>query len=373
MLPAAITRRSASSVPTLSFSEESSLSDEDLYTWNETLEELWNNTDILEVPSPLGPNQQAALACYSLVFLLGVPGNAMVLWVTGFRMPPSVNTQWFQQLALADLLCCLSLPLLMVPLAQDQHWPFGPLACKLLMSALYVTMYCSVLLLVLISLDRWLLVSRPVWCQNWRRPRWVRLVCGGVWLLALLCSTPHFIYTRERKYGNDKTICRPIYTQQAAWTVAMVRFLLGFLLPFIVIMLCHWMVYRRAAQGPSKGRSSIRSQRTRRVIIGVVLGFALCWLPFHLVDLLMLGVEQHSPQVPHWQFAGVLTLCLAYFNSCLNPLLYVCLGRGFKDSMRRSLRSVFNFLSEEPRGQSTQGQSISYTKSTTDNVQERAV
>ncbi|MFT7803500.1 C5a anaphylatoxin chemotactic receptor 1-like [Arapaima gigas] len=119
----------------------------------------------------------------------------------------------------------------------------------------------------------------------------------------------------------------------------MVRFLLGFLLPFIVIMLCHWMVYRRAAQGPSKGRSSIRSQRTRRVIIGVVLGFALCWLPFHLVDLLMLGVEQHSPQ----------------------------------DSMRRSLRSVFNFLSEEPRGQSTQGQSISYTKSTTDNVQERAV
>uniref|UniRef100_A0A8C9TN90 Complement C5a receptor 1 n=1 Tax=Scleropages formosus TaxID=113540 RepID=A0A8C9TN90_SCLFO len=346
--------------------------------WNDSYYDPLNDTEIIvDVPSPLGPNQQAALACYSLILLLGVPGNAIVLWVTGFRMPPTVNTQWFLQLALADLLCCLSLPLLMVPLAQDQHWPFGPLACKLLLSSLYVTMYCSVLLLVLISLDRWLLVSRPVWCQNWRRPRSVRVLCIGVWLLALLCSTPHFVYIKEHKYGEDKAVCRAFYTAQAAQIVTVLRFLLSFLLPFFVIVLCHWVVYRRATRGLSTGQNqsrglSTRSNRTRRVIIAVVLGFALCWLPFHLVDLLMLGVEQHSPEMPHWQLAGVLTHCLAYFNSCLNPLLYVCLGRGFKDSVRRSLRGVLSFLSEEPSRQQTQRKSLSYTKSTSDNTCERS-
>ncbi|XDV29719.1 hypothetical protein PO909_032766 [Leuciscus waleckii] len=146
-----------------------------------------------EMPlSEIGSRHWFSLVCYSIVFLLGVPGNGLVVWVTAFRMPNSVNAQWFLNLAIADLLCCLSLPLLMVPLAQDQHWPFGDFACKLLNGLFYMMMYCSVLLLVVISLDRFLLVTKPVWCQNHRHPRQARSVCVVVWILALLGGSPQF-------------------------------------------------------------------------------------------------------------------------------------------------------------------------------------
>nr|XP_023699968.1 C5a anaphylatoxin chemotactic receptor 1-like [Paramormyrops kingsleyae] len=331
-----------------------------------------NDTDcsdlLPETPSPLGPNQVAALVCYMLVFLLGVPGNGLVVWVTGFRMPHSVNSLWFLQLALADLLCCLSMPLLMVPLAQDQHWSYGLLACKILSWLLYFTMYCSLLLLVLISLDRWLLVSRPVWCQNWRRPGRARWVCAGVWLLALISSTPHFVFMTEHHHG-DKVICTASYSLQTAWIVIMLRFSLGFLLPVLIIAMCHWVVYNRA-RSTSRGGVA-RSQRTRRIICAVVLCFVACWLPLHIVDILVLMEPRDSPNMPHLRLAEVLTLCLAYFNSCLNPLLYVCLGRGFKDSLSRSLRSVFNFLSDEPSHQQNRSFTLtqSQTKSTTETLE----
>ncbi|XP_044057532.1 C5a anaphylatoxin chemotactic receptor 1 [Siniperca chuatsi] len=309
--------------------------------YNYTLPTIPNN-----MTPEIQPIQIVALVFYGLVVLLGVPGNALVVWVTGFCMSRSVTSLWFLNLALADLLCCLSLPLLMVPLAHDDHWHFGPLACTLVRSVFHLVMYCSILQLVLISVDRWMLVSRPVWCQNNRRPKWAACGCVAVWCLALIGSIPQFVYTQEIKAGEDKRECVTVYTSLSAWLVASYRFLVGFFLPSLVIIVCHWVVYRRAERGLSRGRT--RSKRTLRVIIAVVLSFFLCFLPLHIMDFLTLLTPRNSPHSPAVYLAHVLTLCLAYFNSCLNPLLYVCLGRGFKDSMNRSLRNMLHFISEDP-------------------------
>lgn len=304
-----------------------------------------------------------ALICYAVVILLGVPGNALVAYVTAFRMPRSVNALWFMNLAIADLLCCLSLPLLMVPLAQDLHWPFGAIACKILHGLLYMLMYCSVLILTIISLDRWLLVTRPAWCQNWRQPHLAKWVCLGTWVLALIGTIPQFIHMEERKQGN-KLECLGFYASLThAWATVVLRFLLGFLLPFLIISYSHWTVYQRANKR-SGHRQSGGSKRTLRVILAVVITFFLCWIPLHIIDAVMVIFHKAVGETRvNLHLAHLLALCLAYFNSCLNPLLYVCLGRGFKENLIKTLKSVLNFASEEP----ARGPSMSMnTKSTTD-------
>lgn len=313
---------------------------------------LINLTDYIlpDFPSDLTPEMQpaqiAALFFYALVVVVGVPGNAVVIWVTGFCMPRSVTSIWFLNLAVADLLCCLSLPLLMVPLAYDNHWHFGPMACTLVKSLFYLVMYCSILQLVLISIDRWLMVSKPIWCQNHRQPKHAAWGCFAVWCLALIGSIPQFIYTREIKAGEDKRECLAVYPALSAWCITSFRFLVAFFLPFLVIVVCHWVVYNIAKRGVSRSRS--RSKKTYRVIVAMVMCFFLCFLPLHILDFIVLVVPLTSPHSPHIYIAHVLALCLAYFNSCLNPLLYACLGRGFKDSMNRSLRNIFSFINEDP-------------------------
>ncbi|XP_072309356.1 C5a anaphylatoxin chemotactic receptor 1 [Eucyclogobius newberryi] len=333
----------------------------------------YNYTDVLTIPDVLEgatlitPAQIVSLACYSAVILLGVPGNALVVWVTGFCMPHSVTSLWFLNLALADLLCCLSLPLLMVPLAHDDHWPFGPLACTIVKGLFYLVMYCSVLQLVLISVDRYLLVTKPVWCQNRRRPRKAAWVCALVWCVALVGSTPQFLFYKEVDAGLIKKECATAFPKAKGlpWIVYSVRFALGFALPFLVICVCHWKVYKRAGTGLSRGP---RSKRTLNIIIAVMISFFCCWIPLHIVDFILLGTPRDSPHRPKVFFAHTLTLCLAYVNSCLNPLLYVCLGRGFKDRMHRSIRGVLNFATEEP--QSRTSVTNNESKSTSTSVRE---
>lgn len=332
-------------------------------------EGIENCTDI-EFPdeiqmSVIGLKHWIALVCYSIVFLLGVPGNGLVVWVTAFRMPHSVNAQWFLNLAIADLLCCLSLPFIMVPLAQDQHWPFGDLACKLFNGLFYMMMYCSVLLLVVISLDRFLLVTKPVWCQNHRHPRQARCVCFVVWILALLGGSPQFAHM-ETDRRETKILCVSVYSSLGhAWAVTLTRSFLSFLLPFLIICVSHWKVYHMMSSGRGQ-RGSDKSGRTLRVILALVLSFFLCWFPIQIVDLLLLIFYRQSGRFEaNLRLAHVLTLCLAYINSCLNPLLYVCLGRGFKKNLVSSLRSVLHFASEAPANRTTM---TANSKSTTDVV-----
>lgn len=300
------------------------------------------------------PGQIISLVCYSVVILLGVPGNGLVVWVTGFCMPHSVTSLWFLNLALADFLCCLSLPLLMVKIANDDHWSFGPLACPIINGLLYTVMYCSVLQLVLISVDRCLLVTKPVWCQNKRRPKAAAWMCVLVWCFAVIGSIPQFIYYREKDASfSDKKKCEMSFLKREAhtpWIVYSFRSLFGFVLPFMIIATCHWKVYKHAGTGMSRGN---RTRRTLKIIIAVIVCFFCCWIPLHILDFILQHTQRHGKSWPKVLFAHTLAVCLAYFNSCLNPLLYVCLGRGFKEKMNKSLRGVLNFATEEPQNKVT--------------------
>uniref|UniRef100_A0A8C6WPW5 G-protein coupled receptors family 1 profile domain-containing protein n=1 Tax=Neogobius melanostomus TaxID=47308 RepID=A0A8C6WPW5_9GOBI len=55
-------------------------------------------------------------------------------------------------------------------LSSGSHWPFGLLLCKLTYFMFNFNMYSSVFLLVLISVDRFVMVMFPVWSRNHRSP-----------------------------------------------------------------------------------------------------------------------------------------------------------------------------------------------------------
>ncbi|XP_010989113.2 C3a anaphylatoxin chemotactic receptor [Camelus dromedarius] len=164
-----------------------------------------NSTDLPSQPWNK-PHVILPMVILGFTFLLGLPGNGLVLWVTGLKMQRTVNTVWFLHLTLADFLCCLSLPFSLVHLALQGHWPYGWFLCKLIPSIIILNMFASVFLLMAISLDRCLLVLRPVWCQNHRNVGTASAICGCIWVMAFVMCIPVFIY-RETFSVGDRNMC----------------------------------------------------------------------------------------------------------------------------------------------------------------------
>ncbi|XP_039626037.1 C5a anaphylatoxin chemotactic receptor 1-like [Polypterus senegalus] len=128
---------------------------------------------------------------HTVIIILGVPGNAVVIWIAGFKMKRTVNSIWFLNLACADLVCCLCIPFVMYTVVHNQHWPFGFQMCRLIYGVIYISSFCAIFLLMIISLDRVILVAKPVWCQNHRKTYCASLMC---FLVIIVLYTKALVY-----------------------------------------------------------------------------------------------------------------------------------------------------------------------------------
>ncbi|XP_050958151.1 C3a anaphylatoxin chemotactic receptor-like [Labeo rohita] len=284
----------------------------------------------------------SSLVFYYLTLILGVPGNAFVLYVAGLKMRRTVNTVGFLNLAIADLLCCLSTLYYVTESALDDNWPYGSIMCKILHFIMLITMFASVFTLSLVSLDRFTQVITPVWAQNHRTLLIARLSCVAAWVLASILSLS-FMMLRDTYTENNQTYCVYFQPDEDSYKMygrlSVIRFVFGFLVPLICITTCYGFIARKL------GRSHFHSGRTFCIMLAVISAFFLCWLPYHTVDLIIMYGEESS----FWIALAVdpLAISLAYFNSCLNPILYVFMGQDFKSNVKLSLRRVFERVFSE--------------------------
>ncbi|XP_078518335.1 C5a anaphylatoxin chemotactic receptor 1-like [Lissotriton helveticus] len=310
-------------------------------------ETLFNITDIdlpkirSQIHLPL-----VSIVLYCLIFFLGVPGNVAVIWIIGFKVKRTAGNIWFLNLSIADLLCCLTLPFVITKHAMDLHWPFGTMACKVIPSLTLLNAYASILMLAMISIDRLILVMWPVWCQNKRTLNKASVACVAVWSVALLLTSPSFIFRRlSAPLHNAKVTCDLTYGSSHSLEsfITIFRFVLAFLIPFLVISICNCLIFVKVQRSWHS-----RSNKTLKVILTVVFSFFVCWFP-HQVVLLILGLyppRSHLYEQTYKLHSFVVGL--AYINSCINPIIYVIMGHDFKDQFKKSLRKgLIRVLAED--------------------------
>ncbi|KAI4888594.1 hypothetical protein NFI96_032624, partial [Prochilodus magdalenae] len=102
-----------------------------------------------------------------IIFIVGVAGNGLVIWIAGFKVKKSVITTWYLSLAVSDFIFCSTLPFYVIYVVS-KNWPFGFYMFMLNSFIMWLNLYSSTFLLTIISVDRCVVVMFPVWAQNQR-------------------------------------------------------------------------------------------------------------------------------------------------------------------------------------------------------------
>ncbi|KAM4030363.1 C3a anaphylatoxin chemotactic receptor [Anomaloglossus baeobatrachus] len=341
---------------------------------------MFNGSDEnIDVPHSHTQDLVFTTLVYVVTFLVGVPGNMLVLWVIGVKMKKTVNTVWFLNLAVADIACCLSLPFSTVQLYYEE-WLFGAALCKIIPAVVILNMFASVFTLVAISIDRCIQVVLPVWAQNHRSLRMAWLICLVIWVLSFMMSLPAFLYrqfstdhnvtTCEHQFGGHHDDVSDYYlgsdyedllnfnksdipfngfddhhlgthhqVSSTEVTITVSRMLFGFLFPLLIIAAC----YIRLALKVQSSRLLKVGRKTTKVVYSIIIAFCVTWAPYHIIGMVMLYVHnQIVTKLNH------ISVALAFTNSCINPILYIFMGKDFKTKMSQSLRQLMeSAFSEE--------------------------
>ncbi|XP_037376858.1 somatostatin receptor type 4 [Talpa occidentalis] len=273
---------------------------------------------------------------YALVCLLGLVGNALVIFVIlRYAKMKTATNIYLLNLAIADELFMLSVPFV-ASSAALRHWPFGSVLCRAVLSVDGLNMFTSVFCLTVLSVDRYVAVVHPLRAATYRRPSVAKLINLGVWLASLLVTLPIAIFADTRPARGGQAVVCNLHWPHPAWSAVFVvyTFLLGFLLPVLAIGLCYLLIVgkMRAVALRAGWQQRRRSEKKiTRLVLMVVAVFVLCWMPFYVVQLLNLFVTSLDATVNH------VSLILSYANSCANPILYGFLSDNFRRSFQRVL------------------------------------
>ncbi|NXL78790.1 SSR4 protein, partial [Leptocoma aspasia] len=275
---------------------------------------------------------------YGLVCLLGLLGNALVIFVIlRYAKMKTATNIYLLNLAIADELFMLSVPFVATAAAL-QHWPFGRALCRTVMGVDGLNMFSSVFCLTVLSLDRYIAVVHPLRAASYRRPRIAKLVNGGVWLLALLVASPIPVFAGTVVTHDGRAVACDLLWPSPAWASAFVVYssALGFVLPVVAMALCYLLLagkMRMVAQGVGWQQRRRSEGKLTRLVVTVVAMFVVCWLPFYVVQLLELLLPGRLDASAHNA-----SLLLSYSNSCANPILYGLLSENFRNSFHGVLR-----------------------------------
>uniref|UniRef100_A0AAQ6A724 G-protein coupled receptors family 1 profile domain-containing protein n=1 Tax=Amphiprion ocellaris TaxID=80972 RepID=A0AAQ6A724_AMPOC len=306
--------------------------------------------------SDWSPSFSIIPSVYLLAFLVGCLSNSLVLWAyldrAEGRRTRDKKLAGAGHLALADLCFLVTLPLWAVYTALGYHWPFGQPLCQISSFLTALNMYASVFSLSMLSVERyWVLTGRrhsshhaPQSCSS----RAMRIL-GGVWVLAGVLALPGLLLRSVREVEFDPKSEDDWHLELRAemwWSAALSlkSTLIGFLLPLVILLVCYCslaqLLNRHFGRGPRPDRR--RQRRLLRVIVTLVMAFFLCWLPLHVnktVSLLLeLGLVPYSCSLDQILLAAhPYVTCLAYLNSCLNPVLYAACDPTFRKRCRGAL------------------------------------
>ncbi|XP_042297352.1 chemokine-like receptor 1 isoform X2 [Sceloporus undulatus] len=321
----------------------------DYYDWNHsfTTEEAHREESARDFKSTV---QILAVLIYSITCLLGLVGNGLVIAMIMFKMKKSVSIIWFLNLAAADFLFNVFLPLNIAYTAMNYHWVFGRGMCKVNSLLLNLNLYTSVFLLTTISFDRCMLVVCPVWSQNHRNAKSAWLLCALIWTLGFFMSSPSLVF-RDTATVQGSVICFNNFSLSRSpfdhslgelrhTTVTIARFLVGFIVPLTVITVCYIIIIVRL-----KRNRLAKSKKPMRIIIAIIVTFFLCWCPYHVFYLL--ETQHHAVPRSVLEFGVPIVTAIAVSNSCMNPVLYVFLGQDFKKFKMTVLSRLANALSED--------------------------
>ncbi|KAM9446528.1 leukotriene B4 receptor 1-like [Clarias gariepinus] len=274
--------------------------------------------------SPVPTEYLIASSVMAVCFILGVPANiTVIVRLTGWLKGGSFTPRLMLSLAISDLLSLLSMPVWIW--AALHGWDFNLVLCKGLAYLVYFSLHCSLLCVMLMSVQRYMQVLHPEkWNKLGRKGQTILL--SGVWMLSGILSSYALVHRTIEKDRKGMIQCmRGRNNAERVATSIWEIILFVVLFPTLTYLYIH--LYRGV-----NNSAFFSSRPLTKLVTRIVTCFILFWIPLQISNIVIIAaVLLGNDSLLKSAVAGdSVTSVMTLINSCANPFLYAFSARALQ-------------------------------------------
>ncbi|GAA6066734.1 succinate receptor 1-like [Tachysurus ichikawai] len=283
---------------------------------------------------------------YGLEFTIGFIGNLVVVLGYIFCLPAwkSTNVYLFN-LSVSDLIFLCTLPELSYNYAYNLK-KFNSSLCVVNRYILNVNLYSSILFMMWVSVDRFLLMCHP---QREHILLTLKAALGITilnWIWMTVQIAPLVVFIIQDLEENGWTVCRDFASlgvPKVTLIYSIVLTITGYVIPLIGLFLSSQkmvsvLIKREDVLGTS-------FQRPVRVVRSAAIMFLLLYTPLHVMRIVR--IVSRLPElnlsrcvVDYINRAYIVTRPFGFAHSAINPVFYFLMTDSFKEALQDKWRQI---------------------------------
>ncbi|KAM7392069.1 hypothetical protein PAMP_022708 [Pampus punctatissimus] len=293
---------------------------------------------------------------------LGITGNALVMFAFySNKKLRNLPNYFIMNLAVSDFLMAFTQSPIFFINCLYKEWVFGEMGCKVYAFCGALFGITSMINLLAISIDRYLVITKPLQAIHWTSKRRTTLAILIVWLYSLAWSLAPLIGWSSYIPEGLMTSCTWDYVTYTlanrSYTMMLCCFV--FFIPLGIISYCYVFMFlatRRTAREVERlgtqvrksaliQQKSIRSEwKLAKIAFVVIVVYVLSWSPYACVTLISWAgyaniLSPYSKAVP---------AIIAKASAIYNPFIYAIIHNKYRMTLAEKIPCLW-FLSPTPR------------------------
>ncbi|KAM3874279.1 opsin 4xa [Diretmus argenteus] len=293
---------------------------------------------------------------------LGVTGNGLVMYAFSCNKKLRTRPNYFiMNLAVSDFLMAITQSPIFFVNSLYKGWIFGETGCKMYAFCGALFGITSMINLLAISIDRYIVINKPLQAIQWTSKRRTSYIIILVWLYSLGWSLAPLLGWSSYIPEGLMTSCTWDYVTSTpankSYTLMLCCFV--FFIPLGIISycyLCMFLAIRRASRDVEKLGTQVRKStmiqqqsiktewKLAKIAFVVIIVFVLSWSPYACVTLIAWAgygsiLSPYSKAVP---------AVIAKGSAIYNPFIYAIIHSKYRDTLAEKVPCL-QCLSQAPR------------------------
>ncbi|XP_062331318.1 opsin 4b [Osmerus eperlanus] len=283
------------------------------------------------------------------VGITGMLGNFLVMYA--FCRSKSLRTpanMFIINLAVTDFLMCVTQTPIFFTTSMHKRWIFGEKGCELYAFCGALFGICSMITLMVIAVDRYVVITRPLASMGVMSRRRALIILAAAWLYSTGWSLPPFFGWSAYVPEGLLTSCSWDYMTftPLVRSYTMLLFTFVFFIPLFIIILCYCCIFR-AIRRTTKAVGKINGLNSRdsvkrinkmnsewkmaRIALIVILLYVISWAPYSCVALTAFSgyADMLTP------YMNSVPAVIAKASAIHNPIIYAITHPKYRAAISR--------------------------------------